>query len=119
VQIASNLGVSEAVIGMTVVAVGTSLPEITASLVSIFRGHSCMAVGNVVGSNIWNTFGVLGTTSSIIPLQQGQVTLLMLATMVGAGVLLWIFCRTRSQLSRLEGGLLLAGYLACQTWLFL
>ena len=119
VHIASSLGVSEAVIGMTVVAVGTSLPEITASLVSIIRGHSGMAVGNVVGSNIWNTFGVLGVTSSIIPLQQGQVSALMLGTMVGAGVVLWVFCRTRSTLSRVEGGIMLAGYIACQTWLFL
>jgi len=112
--IASALGVSEAVIGMTVVAVGTSLPEIAASLISIKKGHSCMAVGNVVGSNIWNSLGVLGATSLVLPLEQGGVSLLMLAMMAAAGIVLWLFCRTRYQLSRVEGGLLLCGYFAAQ-----
>jgi len=119
VTIAEQLGVSEAVIGMTIVAVGTSLPEITASLVSILRGHGVMAIGNVVGSNIWNTFGVLGVTSVIIPLQRGQVTDAMIGVMIGSGLLLWIFCRTRFQISRVEGGVLLAGYLACQSYFFI
>ena len=91
-------------------AIGTSLPEITASLVSIARGHSGMAVGNVVGSNIWNTFGVLGATSLALPLDRGEVTDLMLAMMAGAGIVLWFFCRSRFQLSRLEGVVLLTGY---------
>ena len=114
VQIAAGLGVSEAVIGMTVVAIGTSLPEITASLISIARGHCCMAVGNVVGSNIWNTFGVLGATALALPLDRGQVTDYMLGFMITAGIVLWVFCRSRFQLSRLEGGLLLTGFAVSQ-----
>ncbi len=73
-----------------------------------------MAVGNIVGSNIWNTFGVLGMTSVVLPLQQGEVSLLMFAVMGLAGVVLWIFCRTRFELSRVEGGLLLCGYIGAQ-----
>jgi len=114
IDIASFLGVSEAVIGMTVVAIGTSLPEITASLISIKNGHCSMAVGNVVGSNIWNSFGVLGATSLVLPLEQGGVNYLMLGMMAVAGVVLWVFCRTCYQLSRVEGGLLLIGYIVAQ-----
>lgn len=119
VNIAQAIGVSEAVIGMTIVAVGTSLPEITASVISILRGHGSMAVGNVVGSNIWNTFGVLGIAATIVPLDRGQVTYAMIGAMLGAGILLWIFCRTRYQIARREGGILLIGYFACQVYLFM
>ena len=119
VNIAQAIGVSEAVIGMTIVAVGTSLPEITASVISILRGHGSMAVGNVVGSNIWNTFGVLGIAATIVPLDRGQVTYAMIGAMLGAGFLLWIFCRTRYQIARREGGILLIGYFACQVYLFM
>lgn len=118
VNIAQTLGVSEAVIGMTIVAVGTSLPEITASLISILRGHASMAIGNVVGSNIWNTYAVLGLTAAIVPLDRGQVTDTMLGAMFGAGILLWIFCRTRYQIGRGEGGILVVAYVACQAYLF-
>ncbi len=114
IYIASFLGVSEAVIGMTVIAIGTSLPEITASLISIKNGHGCLAVGNVVGSNIWNSLGVLGATSLILPLEQGGVNYVMLTMMAAAGVVLWVFCRTRYQLSRTEGGMLLIGYIVAQ-----
>lgn len=119
VNIAQILGVSEAVIGMTIVAIGTSLPEITASLISILRGQASMAIGNVVGSNIWNTFAVLGVTAAVVPLDRGQVTDTMLGAMFGAGILLWIFCRTRYQIGRGEGGILMAGYIACQVYLFI
>ena len=118
VHIAARLGVSEALIGMTVVAVGTSLPEITASVISILRGHGSMAVGNIVGSNIWNTFCVLGTAAAITPLPRGDVSVAMLGIMAAAGVVLWIFCATSRQINRLEGAALLAGYIGCQAWLF-
>ncbi len=118
VNIAASLGVSEALIGMTVIAVGTSLPEITASVVSVLRGHGSMAVGNVVGTNIWNTFGVLGTTAAIAPLSQSEVNLTMLGMMGVAGVVLWIFCATSERISRWEGFALLSGYLVSQTLLF-
>jgi len=118
VHIAARLGVSEALIGMTVVAVGTSLPEITASVISILRGHGSMAVGNIVGSNIWNTFCVLGTAAAITPLPRGDVSVAMLGIMAAAGVALWIFCATSRQINRLEGAALLAGYIGGQAWLF-
>ncbi len=118
VNIADRLGVSEALIGMTVAAVGTSLPEVTASLISILRGHGSMAVGNVVGSNIWNTLGVLGVTAVVAPLPQGDISIAMLGVMFGAGAVLWVFCLTSRQINRVEGVVLLVGYLVCQGLLF-
>lgn len=119
IDLAAEFGVSEAVIGVTIVAIGTSLPEIAASVISVVRGHSGMAVGNVVGSNIWNTFGVLGLTSTILPLQQGNVSYTMIGVMILSGIGLWLFCRTRYQLSRLEGGAMLVGFVGFQIWLLL
>lgn len=116
VDLAARLGMSEAAIGMTIVAVGTSLPEITASLIAVARGHGSMAIGNVVGSNIWNTFGVLGVTGLIVPLDQGSLSGAMVMAMIACGLLLWVMCRTRFYLSRLEGGLLLAGFVFSQWW---
>jgi cation:H+ antiporter len=116
VVLAASLGMSEAVIGVTVVAIGTSLPEITASLIAVLRGQGSMAIGNVLGSNIWNSLCVLGTSALIIPLDQGQVSATMILAMVISGLLLWVVCRTHHHLSRIEGVLLFAGYVACQWW---
>jgi len=117
IVIATLFGVSQAVIGLTVVAVGTSLPEIAASIVAVVKGHGAMAVGNVVGSNIWNTLGVLGVTAIISNLDQGNVGWDMLAMMAAVGLILWFFCRTRYQLSRYEGVILLLIYCGYQAWL--
>ncbi len=118
VNIASSLGVSEALIGMTLIAVGTSLPEIVTSVVSILRGHGCLAVGGIVGSNIWNTFGVLGITAVIQPLSQSDVTVSMLAGMAVAGAVLWLFSATGRHINRWEGLALLTGYFVFQALLF-
>ena len=118
ITIATVLGVSQAVIGLTVVAVGTSLPEIAASIAALAKGHGAMAVGNVVGSNIWNTLGVLGVTAIISNLDQGNVGWDMLTMMAAVGLILWFFCRTRYQLSRYEGTILLLIYFGYQAWLF-
>ena len=119
IDIAKQLGVSEAVIGITVVAIGTSLPEITASVVATARGHAGLALGNVVGSNIWNSFLVLGATASITPVPAQSLSWHMLLVMISVGILLWVFCRSRYTLSRLEGAFLLTIFVAYQIFLFI
>ncbi len=118
IALASLFGISEALIGVTVIALGTSLPELTAAVIAIMRGHAAMSVGGIVGSNIWNTFGVLGTTAIISPLPQGDVGLLMLLIMALASVALWIFCATSRQIDRWEGAVLLLGFFVCEYMLF-
>lgn len=113
VDVAASLGVSERVIGLTVVAVGTSLPELAASLVAALRGHSAMAVGNVIGSNIFNVLFVLGTTSIVFPIA-GEVQSMKqdLVLMLAFTLVAVLFMRGSRQISRVEGALLLIGYVA-------
>ncbi len=116
--LADRFDVSEAWIGLTVVAVGTSLPEIAASLVAARRGHSGMSIGNVVGSNIWNSLGVLGLAAAVVPLQARTLEWHMLGAMLAAGALLWWMLWRRGVIGRWSGALLLAGYLGYQVAAF-
>ena len=68
VEIATTFGISQAVIGLTIVAVGTSLPELATSVIAAYRKHTEIAVGNVVGSNVFNIFGILGITALVSPI---------------------------------------------------
>jgi cation:H+ antiporter len=116
--IAATLGVSERVIGLTVVAVGTSLPELAASVTAALRGHSAMAVGNVIGSNIFNVVFVLGAASVVYPiegaLQSMQRDLLVMLAFTAVAALL---LRGARRINRVEGALLLAAYVAAMGWL--
>ncbi|MFG6386603.1 MAG: calcium/sodium antiporter [Muribaculaceae bacterium] len=119
--IASSLGVSEAVIGLTVVAAGTSLPELATSITAALKGRTGIAVGNVIGSNIFNIFLVLGASATIRPLSFGSIGNFDLLTLTGACVLFWLFgwfFRQRT-ITRIEGGILAAGYIAYTTVLIL
>lgn len=118
IDVAKVIGVSEAVIGISVVAIGTSLPEIAASIVALIKGRADMAVGNVVGSNIWNTLGVLGVSSTITPLFQGQVSWDMLTAMVLVAVVLWLVSAATKKFGRVSGIAMLVGYIGYQYWLF-
>ena len=118
VGIAQRLGVSNLVTGLVIVGFATSMPEMVASVEAALAGSPGIAWGNIVGSNIWNTFCVLGTAAAITPLPRGDVSVAMLGIMAAAGVVLWIFCATSRQINRLEGAALLAGYIGCQAWLF-
>lgn len=113
VGIAENLGVSEAVIGLTLVAVGTSLPELSISVIAALRKHADVAIGNVLGSNIFNLLGILGVSALLQPL---PVNLRVLQfdqwVMLGTSLVLFLMLYTSRRLSRLEGGILLAGYAA-------
>lgn len=110
--IARAAGVSDAVIGLTIVAIGTSLPEFSASLIAAIRRQPDLAVGNIVGSNIFNTLGILGAAGALEPLRAYDLHGLDLGVMVGFTVLLLPFMKSGFRLQRWEGVLLFAGYAA-------
>ena len=112
VELASALGVSEAAIGLTVVAVGTSLPELSSSVVAAARGEGDLAVGNVIGSNIFNILGILGVTALISPLSQGGIGWLDLGLMVGVCVAVLPLLASGRTLGRGEGILLIGVFIA-------
>ena len=117
VTIALALGISTAVIGLTVVAVGTSLPELATSVIAALRREGDIAIGNVVGSNIFNILSILGITALIRPLSIGGVRLADVGVMLGFAMALWLFMIWRSQVTRPEAGILLAAYLGYLGWL--
>lgn len=110
-KIASVLGVSEAVIGLTIVAGGTSLPELATSVVSAMKGKSGIAIGNVLGSNVFNILMILGITGIINPMQIKGITVTDLSVMVVSMILLWFFSFTKYTIARWEGMILLLVYL--------
>lgn len=118
VEVASALGVSQVVIGLTVVAVGTSLPELATSLVAAARNESDIAVGNVIGSNIFNVAAILGTTSILEPIPiEGAILTGELPAVLGMSLLLLPLLRTRWRIRRWEGAILLAVYVALGLYL--
>ena len=117
--VASSLGVSESIIGLTIVAGGTSLPELATSVTAALKKNSGIAVGNVIGSNLFNIFFVLGCSSTISPLPLGGITNLDLMVMVGSTILFWLvgwFFKKRT-ITRVEGALMVACYVAYTAYL--
>ncbi|MFM8229785.1 MAG: calcium/sodium antiporter, partial [Chthoniobacterales bacterium] len=119
IDIAKAFGLSEAVIGLTIVALGTSLPEFATSLVAALKKEADIAVGNVVGSNIFNVLGILGISSAVTPLSSAGITDIDLGVMAGFAVVLWIFSRTGFRITRTEGLILLVAYIGYISWLIL
>ena len=117
VVLAKSWGVTEAVIGLTVVAVGTSMPEFVTSLVAAVRGHGDVAIGNVVGSNIFNVLGILGIAALINPIDTSGLSRVDLATMVVAALAMLPAARSGGVISRLEGAVLLFAYFGYTAWL--
>lgn len=115
--LASALGVSPAVIGLTVVAMGTSLPEIATSVVAATKGNSGIAIGNVLGSNVFNILLILGVTGAVTPLHTIGITMVDMATMAGSVALLWLFSYTKQRVDRWEGAVLTAAFVAYMAWL--
>ena len=117
VHIARIAGVSEAVISLTVIAIGTSLPELATSILAAAKKMSDISVGNIVGSNIFNTFGVLGASSILLPLPQGNVTWTDIGVMMLFTVAVLPLARSDFILERWEGLLFLGGYVIYIGWL--
>lgn len=111
VGIAESFGVSETVIGLTIVAAGTSTPELVTSLVAARRGRDDIAIANVIGSNIFNILGIVGATALIVPLPvPEEIRARDFAWMLGAAALLFPLMWSGMRVARSEGGLLLAGF---------
>lgn len=118
VALATSLGVSETVIGLTIVAVGTSMPELVTSVMAAIRRQPDVAFGNIVGSNIYNTLGILGATAVVVPIPvPPEIIHFDIWAMLGVTGLLVAFTVTGWRLTRLEGGVLLALYVAYLSYL--
>jgi len=121
VTLAQGLGISDLVIGLTVVAVGTSLPELASSCAAVYRNEHDIALGNVLGSNLFNTLAVVGLAAAIQPLQVGPEVLYRdWAVMTGMTAALFVTAygfRGEGRINRFEGALLLAGYLGYNGYL--
>lgn len=117
--LASRLGVSQAIIGLTIVAAGTSLPELATSVVAARKGKSDLAIGNVVGSNIFNIFLVAGLSGTVRPLQFGSIGNIDLLTLTLSSLLFLAMARwggTRI-ITRSEGAILVVLYVAYTVYL--
>lgn len=117
--IASSLGVSESTIGLTIVAGGTSLPELATSVAAALKKNPGIAIGNVIGSCLFNIFFVLGCSASISPLSMGGINNIDLAVLVGSAVMFWMvgwFFKERT-ITRLEGAVMVIGYVAYTAFL--
>jgi cation:H+ antiporter len=122
VFIAEYFGVSDLVIGLTIIALGTSLPELAASIAGVRRGEDDLALGNIIGSNIFNILAVLAMPGLIAP---GAIDINASTrdsyVMLGLTVILFVFCfnlRGTRQINRYEGGMLVIAFCAYQYWLF-
>ena len=109
-EIARVIGLSERFIGLTIVALGTSLPELCTSVVAARKGNADLAIGNIVGSNIFNILFVVGTTALIIPVPFNSAFVVDTAVAIGAAVLLWVCVFRKKKLTRPGGILMLAAY---------
>jgi cation:H+ antiporter len=119
VTLARSLGVTETVIGLTIVAVGTSMPELVTSIMAAIRKQTDVAFGNIVGSNIYNILGIGGATALIAPTQVPfEIVSFDNLVMIAASLLLVVFAYTGRRISRLEGGLLVLCYVGYVAWIW-
>ena len=112
ITIAKSFGISEFIIGVSVVALGTSLPELVTSVIAILKGQSSISVGNLIGSNVFNIFAVLGITSAVNPLEADSFLIAIdLPIMLGVTLLTGVFLMVSKKLGRIEGLLLITIYI--------
>lgn len=116
-DVARQLDVSEGVIGLTIVAGGTSLPELATSVVAARKGQSAIAIGNVIGSNVFNILFILGLTATISPMAVQGITVVDLAVMLLSVLMVWGFAYTKYTVARWEGAVLSAMFVAYMGWL--
>ena len=110
VAIAERIGVSDTIIGLTICAVGTSLPELVTSIVAARKNQLDMAIGNVVGSNVFNILFVLGIASTISPIPFAIENIIDICVLIAFSVLIYIFCITKKSINKVEGGVMVALY---------
>ena len=115
-KVAAALGVSDAVIGLTVVAMGTSMPELATSVVAARKGNSGIAIGNVLGSNVFNILLVIGLTGVINPMHIQGITWIDLSMLILSMVLLLLFSYTKYTIARWEGAVLTILFAGYMTW---
>ena len=118
-QIAVSFGVSQNFIGLTIVAIGTSLPELVTSIVATRKGDSALALGNAIGSNIFNILFILGTSAVISPLHILSESMIDCIILLISGVLLIIFAFTKKSMSRTEGITCVLAYVGYTAYLFI
>jgi cation:H+ antiporter len=116
--VAYRFGMRPSVVGLTIVAGGTSLPELATSIVAARKGQAGLAIGNAIGSNVFNILLILGLTAVIHPMRIMGINVIDLSMMLFSIGLLWMFSYTKYTVSRKEGILLIAGFLAYMCWLF-
>jgi cation:H+ antiporter len=117
VGLATALGVSPALIALTVIAIGTSLPELATSVVASLKGNDDIAVGNIIGSNFFNILAILGITALLLPLDRGDITMVDLVVMLMFALMLVPLIMVRRRIGRPEGLALLAAYVTYIAWL--
>lgn len=111
VSVAQAVGLSEAVIGLTIVAIGTSMPELVTGVIAVRKGQGDVALGNVIGSNIFNIFGILGVTALVNPLKvPNEIARLDIWVMCSATIVLLVFSRSGWRISRREGAVFITAY---------
>ena len=118
-RIAIDLGMSQTLVGLTIVSIGTSLPELVTSVVAARKNEVDMAVGNAVGSNIFNILMVLGIASAINPVSLIRENVIDIIILVVFSVVVWIFAATKKKISRKEGIAMVAMYLAYAVYIIL
>ena len=117
VSIAKELGVSEAVIGLTIVAAGTSMPELATSIVAAYKRKTDIAIGNIVGSNLFNILTIAGSCALIHPIEAKNVNYIDLLVMLGISILLLPLVKSGQKISRTEGFVLILFYVIYMFWL--
>jgi cation:H+ antiporter len=117
IEAAVKFGVSQAVIGLTIVALGTSLPELVTSIVASFKNENDIAIGNAVGSNIFNILSILGISSLINPISNSGITIIDLSIMMFFTVIILPLCKSGFKIRRWEGAILFGGYIVYMIYL--
>lgn len=117
--IAAFCGMSENLIGLTIVALGTSLPELVTSVVAARKNELDMAVGNVVGSNVFNILMILGVASSLSPITFIMENVIDIMVLIGFSLLVWAFCAVKKKLGKAQGAAMLAAYAAYTVYICL
>ena len=114
---AHRFGIRQSVVGLTIVAGGTSLPELATSVVAAYKGRAALAIGNVIGSNVLNISLVLGIAAVVHPMRIMGITIVDLMMMLISIGLMWLFAITKYYVSRREGWLLIITFMAYMGWL--